>query len=119
MAGSHMRPPVLAHGHVVTYLDSLSKATLADFVVDLIRAAHGAELDDVELLARIDELIGPVLLSRELIKDNQDHPVADFFAAQSRRLEKLAQERPAHVAPKFRESAQTARLVADLVRGGP
>jgi GTPase Era involved in 16S rRNA processing len=113
MPGLNKKPQMLGNSHVRAYLDSLSKADLADYVVDLLRVGHGdAALDDVELLAAIRDTIGPTLTVRG--KNTSQEPVVAFFRSRARKLEALADKR--NVAEehnkKFRAAAEASRAVA-------
>lgn len=114
MAGLNKKRPVFATGHVGAYLDSISKAALADLVVDLVRAAHGEETADYQMLALLSDAIGPVAAAR-----GDKIPTAPaFFRALAARVDKSTSQHAGYnvdtvYTTSLRAKAAAYRAVAD------
>lgn len=115
------KPQVFGNRHVNTFLSSVSKAALADLVVDLLRKSEGDEvLDDVELLAAIQRALEPVALARG---EPKTADVPAFFARLARSAEKtaagpaLAEVAVRRLKAKAESCRAVAQAVTEIVRG--
>lgn len=64
MAGINKKRQVFGDASVRSYLDSMSKAALADLVIDFARAAHGSDMDGDDLGNAIASAAEPVAMAR-------------------------------------------------------